>query len=138
MRKFFHQISYTIKICTITALTGPLYGDAPYAANVMMLWPAGTRPSQQEQGHQQVDLNAHWQVQPHTQAHTCTQAGALPPPAQHDEVSPCWVSYLHHPPWQTLPRAFGQLLIRLISIHSLIFLVASFIQDDLHPAQGWQ
>ena len=69
MRKFFHQISYTIKICTITALTGPLYGDAPYAANVMMLWPAGTRPSQQEQGHQQVDLNAHWQVQPHTQAH---------------------------------------------------------------------
>ena len=53
---------------TITVLTGPLYDDAPYAANalVMMLCPTGTRPAQHEQGHQQVDLNAHWQVQPGT------------------------------------------------------------------------
>ena len=89
---------------TITVLTGPLYGDAPYAANalVMMLCPTGTRPAQHEQGHQQVDLNAHWQVQPGTSAHIGTSrharthaGGWLPPPAQHDEVSPCWVSYLH-------------------------------------------
>ena len=108
LESFSEQISYTIKIRTITVLTGPLYGDAPYAAElVMMLWWSGTRPAQQEQGHQQVDLNAHWHKCNLTQAQAHMQGSLLPPPAQHDEVSPCWVSYLH-PLRQTPAACFGQ------------------------------
>ena len=108
LESFSEQISYTIKIRTITVLTGPLYGDAPYAAElVMMLWWSGTRPAQQEQGHQQVDLNAHWHKCNLAQAQAHMQGSLLPPPAQHDEVSPCWVSYLH-PLRQTPAACFGQ------------------------------
>ena len=82
-----------------------------------MLWPAGTRPSQQEQGHQQVDLNAHWQVQPHTLTHRGADMQGPCHPLHSMMRSPPAGSLTCIPPWQTLPRAFGQTMIRAIHSH---------------------
>ena len=109
IRKFL-QISHKIKVWTITALTGPLYGDAPYAVTADDVvvgrhtsCPAGAGTS--------TSGSALWQAEAR---HTSTHEGGEG--AQHDEVSSCWASYLQ-PLRQTLPRAPSQKLIMAISIH---------------------
>ena len=110
IRKFL-QISHKIKVWTITALTGPLYGDAPYAVTADDVvvgrhtsCPAGAGTS--------TSGSALWQAEAR---HTSTHEGGEG--SQHDEVSSCWASYLQ-PLRQTLPRAPSQKLITAISIHS--------------------